>query len=146
MNASRSLMLVGALAANQAQAAQVQRTIFVSSVVKPPPPPPSGSCAGHRATIVGTNGNNTIHGTRGNDVIDAKGGNDTIYGGGGNDIICGDGDHRVEGAGAVHIEAEIVIIRAGCLATGRRADIGQIALHEAGGSGGDDGIAAGAYA
>lgn len=46
-------------------------------------------CDGHRATIVGTDGNDVIHGTDKADVIWGGPGNDTIYGGLGNDIICG---------------------------------------------------------
>jgi Ca2+-binding RTX toxin-like protein len=48
-------------------------------------------CFGKRATLVGTQGNNTIRGTRRADVIVAKGGNDRINGRGGNDRICGGG-------------------------------------------------------
>ncbi len=47
-------------------------------------------CAGRKATIVGTNGDDLLRGTAGNDVIVAGDGNDVIWGGGGNDIICGD--------------------------------------------------------
>ncbi len=47
------------------------------------------TCAGHRATIVGTNGDDVLYGTPGNDVIVAGDGSDVVYGGGGNDIICG---------------------------------------------------------
>jgi Ca2+-binding RTX toxin-like protein len=46
-------------------------------------------CNGHRATIVGTGGDDVIHGTSGRDVIAGLNGNDTIYGGGGDDLICG---------------------------------------------------------
>src|ERR1700761_2752828 len=46
-------------------------------------------CDGHRATIVGTDGNDVIHGTDGPDVIWGGPGDDKIYGGLGNDIICG---------------------------------------------------------
>ena len=53
------------------------------------PTGPAPKCAGHRATIVGTNGRNRIVGTRRADVIVALGGSDRISGGGGNDIICG---------------------------------------------------------
>ncbi len=55
-------------------------------------------CAGHRATIVGTNHRDKLKGTRGADVIVALGGNDSVNGGGGNDIICGgDGNDTVKG-------------------------------------------------
>ncbi len=46
-------------------------------------------CAGKRATIIGTNGNDKLKGTRRADVIVGLGGNDTISGLGGNDVICG---------------------------------------------------------
>jgi uncharacterized delta-60 repeat protein len=55
-------------------------------------------CAGHAATIVGTNGRDRLVGTRKADVIVALGGNDRISGGGGNDIICGgDGNDSISG-------------------------------------------------
>lgn len=47
-------------------------------------------CAGRRATIVGTPGDDHLEGTDGSDVIVAHGGNDTIDGGDGNDVICAD--------------------------------------------------------
>jgi Ca2+-binding RTX toxin-like protein len=54
-------------------------------------PPPL--CHGFRATIVGTNGDDTLTGTPGRDVIAALGGNDVVYGLGQNDVIClGDGN------------------------------------------------------
>lgn len=46
-------------------------------------------CNTHRATIVGTSGDDVIHGTSGRDVIAGLNGDDTIYGGGGDDLICG---------------------------------------------------------
>lgn len=48
----------------------------------------SPTCAGHLATIVGTEGNDTIVGTDGPDVIVALAGNDRIDGGAGDDAIC----------------------------------------------------------
>jgi uncharacterized delta-60 repeat protein len=55
-------------------------------------------CAGHRATIVGTNGRDNLKGTRKADVIVALGGSDKISGGSGNDIICGgDGNDSISG-------------------------------------------------
>jgi Ca2+-binding RTX toxin-like protein len=55
-------------------------------------------CHGKRATIVGTDGNDTIVGTEKADVIWAGPGNDTIYGGLGNDTICGGaGDDLIHG-------------------------------------------------
>jgi Ca2+-binding RTX toxin-like protein len=69
-------------------------------------PPPQ--CGGWRATIVGTNGNDTLTGTLGRDVIVALGGDDIVYGGGQNDVICaGDGNDTVwGGAGADKIFGE----------------------------------------
>ena len=55
-------------------------------------------CAGHLATIVGTNGRDNLKGTRRADVIVALGGSDKISGGSGNDIICGgDGNDSITG-------------------------------------------------
>ncbi|HEX4753829.1 MAG TPA: calcium-binding protein [Solirubrobacterales bacterium] len=55
-------------------------------------------CDGHRATIVGTDGDDVIHGTDQADVIWGGPGNDKIYGGLGNDIICGGaGDDLIHG-------------------------------------------------
>ena len=55
-------------------------------------------CHGKRATIVGTDGDDTIVGTDKADVIWAGPGDDTIYGGLGNDIICGGaGDDLIHG-------------------------------------------------
>src|SRR6478672_1698758 len=47
------------------------------------------TCAGLKATIVGTDKGTTITGTPKRDVIAARGGNDTIRGLAGNDVICG---------------------------------------------------------
>jgi hypothetical protein len=52
-------------------------------------PWPEVSCAGIRATIVGTTGDDVLIGTAGRDVIVGRGGNDVIAGGGGSDAICG---------------------------------------------------------
>ncbi|HVK28839.1 MAG TPA: calcium-binding protein [Nocardioides sp.] len=57
-------------------------------------PPPAdaaarATCAGVRATIVGTAGADVIRGTTRKDVIAGLGGNDRIVGRGGADIICG---------------------------------------------------------
>ena len=58
-------------------------------------PPPleiiqlDGSCFGHKATLVGTNGDDVLVGTQGNDVILGLEGNDVILGLEGNDILCG---------------------------------------------------------
>ena len=56
------------------------------------------TCAGLKATIVGTAGPNTIVGTPRRDVIWAGAGNDTIRGRGGHDVICGgEGADRIMG-------------------------------------------------
>ncbi|HEY2601102.1 MAG TPA: hypothetical protein VGI67_06065 [Thermoleophilaceae bacterium] len=56
------------------------------------------SCAGKKATIVGTTGRDKLTGTRHADVIVALAGNDTIKGGGGNDTICaGGGNDKISG-------------------------------------------------
>ncbi|HVW46921.1 MAG TPA: calcium-binding protein [Solirubrobacterales bacterium] len=55
-------------------------------------------CDGHRATIVGTAGDDVIQGTEKADVIWAGPGDDKVYGGRGNDIICGGpGDDLIHG-------------------------------------------------
>jgi uncharacterized delta-60 repeat protein len=46
-------------------------------------------CAGHKATIIGTNAKDKLKGTKKRDVIAALGGNDSVRGLGGNDMICG---------------------------------------------------------
>jgi uncharacterized delta-60 repeat protein len=56
------------------------------------------SCAGKRATIVGTGGKDRLKGTKKADVIVGLGGNDTISGLGGNDVICGGaGNDKISG-------------------------------------------------
>jgi Ca2+-binding RTX toxin-like protein len=56
------------------------------------------SCHGHRATIVGTNGDDKLVGTRGPDVIVGGGGKDVIDGLGGNDWLCGgNGNDTIDG-------------------------------------------------
>ena len=60
----------------------------------------TASCAGKRATIVGTDGADTLTGTGGKDVIAALGGNDRVKAGGGNDRVCGGpGKDRLSGQG-----------------------------------------------
>ncbi len=55
-------------------------------------------CDGHRATIVGTSGDDVIEGTEKADVIWGGPGDDTISGGLGNDIVCGGaGDDLIHG-------------------------------------------------
>jgi Ca2+-binding RTX toxin-like protein len=53
------------------------------------------SCAGHRATIVGTAGHDRLVGTPGRDVIVGLASGDVIDGRGGDDLICGNGGHDV---------------------------------------------------
>jgi Ca2+-binding RTX toxin-like protein len=56
------------------------------------------TCAGFRATIVGTTGDDVISGTEGIDVIVGRGGHDRIEGLGGDDIVCGGvGDDHIDG-------------------------------------------------
>lgn len=58
------------------------------------------TCAGERATKVGTQGDDVITGTAGRDVIQGLGGNDRIRGLGGNDLLCGGaGDDTILGGG-----------------------------------------------
>jgi uncharacterized delta-60 repeat protein len=63
------------------------------------------SCAGTKATIVGTKAPDHLVGTRRADVIAGLGGGDTISGLGKGDIVCGGagGDHILGGAGADHL-------------------------------------------
>jgi subtilisin-like proprotein convertase family protein len=60
-----------------------RRTATVTYTVVTPP-----TCAGQRATIVGTAGADVLTGTRRADVIVGGGGQDTIAGGDGRDTIC----------------------------------------------------------
>jgi beta-glucanase (GH16 family) len=62
----------------------------------------SQTCFGHKATIVGTKGDDHLVGTAGRDVIVARRGDDRLHGRDGNDLVCG-GPGRDElflGAGA----------------------------------------------
>lgn len=62
------------------------------------PADPAAECAGQRATIVGTPGNDVLRGGTGNDVIVGLGGRDVITGGNGNDVLCGgEGDDTLTG-------------------------------------------------
>jgi uncharacterized repeat protein (TIGR01451 family) len=63
------------------------------------------ACSGHRATIVGTLGDDVLVGSAGNDVILARAGNDRVFSLGGNDLICaGAGNDLVKsGAGRDHV-------------------------------------------
>jgi Ca2+-binding RTX toxin-like protein len=56
-------------------------------------------CHGHRATIVGTSGDNVLDGTPHADVIVGRGGADTIRGLGGDDWICGGAGNDVVDGG-----------------------------------------------
>jgi Ca2+-binding RTX toxin-like protein len=56
---------------------------------------PVPTCAGKRATIIGTPGNDVIFGIRRNDVIVGLGGRDEIRGGAAADTICGGGGNDV---------------------------------------------------
>jgi uncharacterized delta-60 repeat protein len=58
------------------------------------------SCAGRRATIVGTRGRDVLRGTPKRDVIAALGGNDVIRALGANDVVCGGGGNDVAIGGA----------------------------------------------
>jgi hypothetical protein len=49
----------------------------------------SATCFGHKATTVGTRGNDHLVGTPARDVIVALGGHDQVYARGGNDLVCG---------------------------------------------------------
>lgn len=62
----------------------------------------AATCAGKKATIVGTNGANVLAGTNQTDVIVAGGGNDTIKGKGGGDLICAGGGNDYVDGGPAH--------------------------------------------
>lgn len=56
------------------------------------------TCAGQRATIVGTSGDDVLRGTPRRDVFVGNAGNDQIFGAAGNDIICGNaGNDLIQG-------------------------------------------------
>jgi VCBS repeat-containing protein len=60
--------------------------------------PQAPRCAGKRATISGTTGDDSLAGTKGPDVIAGLGGKDRIAGRGGDDLLCGgDGGDTVDG-------------------------------------------------
>lgn len=73
-----ALLLVGGLVGLAAGAAQVQAAV--------------PTCAGERATLVGTSGSDELVGTRHRDVIVGGAGDDVINGRGGSDLICGGPD------------------------------------------------------
>jgi subtilisin-like proprotein convertase family protein len=87
----------------QDRAGNGRRTAVSYTVVAPP------TCAGRRATIVGTSDADVLTGTSGPDVIAGGGRADTIIGGGAGDTICagagadtvygGDGDDLLIGGG-----------------------------------------------
>ena len=64
-------------------------------------PWPAVSCAGQRATVLGTHGDDLLQGTDAADVIVAGAGDDTIAAGAGDDTVCaGSGDDSIDaGAG-----------------------------------------------
>ena len=91
------------------------------------------TCAGLKATIVGTNKADTITGTPQRDVIVGRGGNDTIRGVGGNDVICGgdgadsilggDGNDRIWGdADLVRIDQFGRVVKKGDTISGGAGD------------------------
>ncbi len=58
------------------------------------------TCAGRRATVIGTDADDDLTGTGGVDVIAALGGNDTVDALGGEDFVCGSGGNdKIKGAG-----------------------------------------------
>lgn len=57
------------------------------------------TCAGQRATIVGTPGDDVLIGTTGADVIAGLGGDDTILAGAGDDLVCGGGGSDILSGG-----------------------------------------------
>src|SRR3954469_16626592 len=63
--------------------------LAVPFVAVPPADAATPTCDGHRATIVGTPGDDLIIGTAHADVIVALTGSDHVDGRGGNDRICG---------------------------------------------------------
>ena len=70
------------------------------SLCPEPPDPVVYKCDGIKATIVGTNHDETINGTNQRDVIVARAGKDKINPKKGNDLICaGDGVDTVSGSG-----------------------------------------------
>ena len=81
------------LAASGVAAVLLMLAVYVSQAAAAQP-----RCAGLRATIVGTVGNDYIRGTAGRDVIVALDGADTIWARAGNDEVCaGRGDDHVRG-------------------------------------------------
>lgn len=64
-------------------------------------PWPEVTCFGHRATIVGTPGDDILVGTPDDDVIVGRDGDDLILAGDGTDLVCGDAgdDHLAGGPG-----------------------------------------------
>ncbi|MFT7474464.1 MAG: hypothetical protein ACI81L_001389 [Verrucomicrobiales bacterium] len=78
----------------------VTLVVSLSSTVASPSLGAQGSttCAGRRATIVGTDAGEILRGTPKADVIVGNGGADRIFGAGGNDIICGNaGNDYIQG-------------------------------------------------
>jgi uncharacterized repeat protein (TIGR01451 family) len=101
--------------------------------ILPVAPPPT--CAGKRATIVGTEGDDNLVGTDRRDVIVALSGNDTIEGLRSRDIICGNG-----GVDAVKSQGGNDVVRGGGGDDGIRAGGGNDQVR---GGTGSDGILGG---
>jgi Ca2+-binding RTX toxin-like protein len=59
------------------------------SIAEPAAAAPAATCAGLRATIVGTPGDDRLRGTAGPDVIAALAGDDHVEALGGDDVVCG---------------------------------------------------------
>jgi sugar lactone lactonase YvrE len=71
---------------------------YANSVTWFAPALPGTKCAGRRATVVGTGGQDRLKGTRKQDVIAGLGGRDRISGRRGNDVLCGGpGRDRLKG-------------------------------------------------
>lgn len=64
-------------------------SLTAAATVVASPASAAPTCAGLRATIVGTSGDDLIRGTARRDVIAAGGGIDLIWGNDGDDVICG---------------------------------------------------------
>jgi uncharacterized repeat protein (TIGR01451 family) len=57
-------------------------------------------CSGHRATIVGTSGDDVLVGSAGNDAILARAGNDQVFSLAGNDLVCAGAGNDLVKSGA----------------------------------------------
>lgn len=73
-------------------------TVLVAAAAPASAQRPAPLCQGHRATMVGTPGDDQLVGTQGPDVIAARAGHDVVRGVRGNDLLCGGrGDDLVRG-------------------------------------------------